>query len=178
MEEIPTFAYHPDPRASESLEESDASCDACGRARGLVYSGAVYAVHPKLQICPWCIADGTAAAKFDAAFSDTAPWVPEGLPQDVVEEIEQRTPGFESWQGAHWLFHCNDGAAFISRVGGKELSTHPDALEMIRQECADSGWDAEQTDAYLDAMHADGEVTGYLFRCIQCGAHLAYSDFS
>jgi uncharacterized protein CbrC (UPF0167 family) len=178
MDEIPAFAYHSDPVATESLEESDASCDACGRARGLVYAGAVYAVQSELRICPWCIADGTAAAKFGATFSDTAPWVPEGLPQAVVEEIEQRTPGFESWQGAHWLFHCNDGAAFISRVGGKELSTHPDALEMIRQECADSGWDAEQTEAYLDAMHADGEVTGYLFRCIQCGAHLAYSDFS
>ena len=178
MDEIPVFVYHPDPFATESLEESDALCDACGRARGLVYSGAVYSRHPELRICPWCIADGTAAAKFGATFSDTAPWVPVGIPRDVLEAIEQRTPGFESWQGGHWLFHCNDGAAFISRVGGEELSAHPDALSMIRQECADSGWDAGQTEAYVGAMDADGEVTGYLFRCLHCGAHLAYSDFS
>lgn len=135
-------------------------------------------MQPDLQICPWCIAEGAAAAQFGATFSDTTPWVPDGIPGNVVETIEQRTPGFESWQGAHWLFHCHDGAAFINRIGGEQLSAHPDALAMIRQQCADEGCDAEQTAGFIAVMDPDGEVTGYLFRCLQRGSHLAYADFS
>ncbi len=63
-------------------------------------------------------------------------------------------------------------------MGGLELSEHDDALGMIRQECACSGWDAYETEKYLGVMDADGVVTGYLFRCLHCSTYLAYSDFS
>jgi uncharacterized protein len=172
------FQYHPDPLATGSVEESPAVCDACGQANGFIFAGAVYAVADDLHICPWCIADGTAAAKFGASFNDTAPWAPESVPIGIVETIEERTPGFESWQGARWLFHCDDGAAFVGRVSGCELADYPEALADVRRECAENGWDEEQTEQYVGAMEHNGQVTGYLFRCLLCGRHLAYSDFS
>ena len=111
--ELPDFPYHPDPRASGAVVESDARCPACGRARGYVYTGPVFAVEELArQLCPWCIADGTAAEPFDAEFTDVGSHVPEDVPHWVLEQIARRTPGFSAWQQEHWLYHCGDGAAF------------------------------------------------------------------
>jgi len=56
-------------------------------------------------LCPWCIADGTAAARFEASFTDIYD-VPDGVGADVIEIIMTRTPGFSGWQQEHWMFHC------------------------------------------------------------------------
>ncbi len=31
---------------------------------------------------------------------------------------------------------------------------------------------------YLGDLQRDGDCTGYLFRCVQCGENLAYADCS
>jgi uncharacterized protein CbrC (UPF0167 family) len=41
---------------------------------------------------PWCIADGSAHRKFDAAFVDTKA-LADGIPTSVAEEISERTRG-------------------------------------------------------------------------------------
>ena len=110
---LPEFAYHPDPVATGSVERSDAECVACGRARGWIYRGPVYAADELADsLCPWCIADGTAASRFDAEFTDVGD-APDGVPGEVVETIARRTPGFTGWQQEHWLYHCGDGAVFM-----------------------------------------------------------------
>src|SRR6266542_1799858 len=54
--------------------------------RGYVYVGPVYAIEELDEaFCPWCIADGTAAAKFDAEFTDVGAGVPDDVPPDVLE---------------------------------------------------------------------------------------------
>src|SRR3954470_9792806 len=131
---FPDFRYHPDPRSTGSIVESDAGCLACGMSRGYIYTGPAYTVQdlqPEV-LCPWCIADGRAAAKFAAHFTDTGVGVPDDVSADVVEEIASRTPGFSTWQGNHWLFHCGDGAAFLGPAGRAELAPHPDAIEVLR----------------------------------------------
>jgi uncharacterized protein CbrC (UPF0167 family) len=65
----------------------------------------------------------------------------------VTETLAQRTPGFSGWQQEHWLYHCNDEAAFLGRAGSDELKPYPDAIETLRRE--GEGWDAEQIDACL-----------------------------
>jgi len=178
LTELPDFPYHPDPVATGFVERSDTECLACGRLRGFIYSGPVYAVDELVEaICPWCIADGTAARKFDAHFTDVGWGVPEGVPAEVTAAIAQRTPGFAGWQQEHWLYHCNDGAAFLGRAGISELQPHPDAIDMLRREGEESGWDAAEIGDYIGALDKDGEPTAYLFRCRHCGTHLAYSDF-
>jgi uncharacterized protein CbrC (UPF0167 family) len=89
--------------------------------------------------------------------------VPDGVPEEVIEAVSKRTPGFGGWQQEHWLYHCNDGAAFLGRTGGEELGSYPEAIELLRRE---------------GALDQDGEATAYLFRCRHCGTYLAYSDFS
>src|SRR5262245_61615527 len=65
-EPLPSFRYHPDPVASRSIEPSDAVCEACNLARGWRYVGSVYGPQDVEHVCPWCIADGTAAELLDA----------------------------------------------------------------------------------------------------------------
>ena len=39
-------------------------------ARGYAYTAGFYAEEDVDAICPWCIADGSAAARFDGSFTD------------------------------------------------------------------------------------------------------------
>ena len=70
---LPKFKYHPDPVATGSVKATEESCICCGRARGFIYVGSAYAEDElDEQICPWCIADGSAHSRFDASFTDEA----------------------------------------------------------------------------------------------------------
>jgi hypothetical protein len=175
---FPEFRYHPDPRGTGVVVESDARCLRCGWERGYLYTGPVYAT-AKLDdaLCPWCIADGSAAERFDAEFTDVGWAVPDDVPQEVTDEIARRTPGFFGWQQEHWLYHCGDGAAFLGRVGYQELQGHPDALESLRHEHDELSWSASEVEEYLQGLDRDGGATAYLFRCRHCRRHFAYSDF-
>lgn len=173
-EQLPEFPYHPDPVATGSVERSDATCLSCGRPRGLIYTGPVYAVEELTDgLCPWCIGDGSAAARFDAIFTDDAP-VPDDVPAGVVEAVTKRSPGFGGWQQEHWLYHCGDGAAFLGRAGWPELQSCPDALEALRREHDGLGLTPELVEEYLRGLDKKGSPSAYLFRCRHCGTHLAF----
>ena len=179
-EPFPDFPYHPDPQATGSVESSEAHCVCCGHARGLIYTGPVYCARDDLDdaLCPWCIADGRAAARFDAEFTDIGSGVPDDVPPEVTDEVSTRTPGFSGWQQEHWLYHCGDAAAFLGRAGRQELEPHPEALEALRAEQAEVDAPPEEVTEYLAALDKDDQPTAYLFRCRRCSTHLAYSDFT
>jgi len=175
-EPLPEFPYHPDALKNGVIGSSEASCRCCGQARGFIYTGPVYAVDElEESLCPWCIADGSAAARFDAMFTDDVA-VPEDVPADVVILVTTRTPGFRGWQQEHWLYHCRDGAAFLGTAGWPELEAHPAAIDALRRENAGFEWSAEQIEEYLGNLDKGGSPTAYLFRCRHCGTDLAYSD--
>src|SRR5580765_1558527 len=124
---LPKFKYHPDPIATGHIVESDTECVCCGKALGFIYTGPVYAPEEyDDQICPWCIADGSAHEKLGASFTDEigiggyGNW--ETVPGDVVDEVAYRTPGFSGWQQERWWTHCGDAAQFIGRAGQEELA--------------------------------------------------------
>jgi uncharacterized protein len=173
---LPTFRYHRDPLATGSVEESSADCRSCGRNRG--YVGPVYAASddPSGALCPWCIADGSAATTFGAEFTDVGSGVPADVPESVLNELSNRTPGFSAWQQDHWLYHCGDACEFLGRAGREELDGYPDAVEMLLHENDAFGWGEAQSRCYLDSLDADGEPTTYLFCCLACEVHLAFSD--
>src|SRR5215472_16350388 len=133
-ESVPTFRYHPDPLGTGFVKPSSTACVVCGRERGFIYTRPVYAIDElRSEICPWCIADGSAAERFDAQFTD-ASCKPADVPMPVLDEITQRTPGFSGWQQEHWLYHCADATAFLGAVGATELTNYPDALEILAHE--------------------------------------------
>lgn len=100
---LPQFPYHPNPVATGSVTTSDAPCMCCGQERGWVYTGPVHAAGaPDSGICPYCIAFGKAAERYDATFTDA---IEGDVPKDVVTAILRHTPGFVAWQSPTWLTH-------------------------------------------------------------------------
>lgn len=177
---LPEFKYHPDPIATGSVIESHTVCRCCGQARGYIYTGPVYCTDELSdEICPWCIADGSAHENFDASYTDEAGIGGHGdwgaVPNDVVEEVAYRTPGFSGWQQEQWWTHCGDAAVFLGRMGYKELQARgPEAIAAIREAL---GFLAEkERETFLTALHKDGSPTAYLFRCTRCGLLGGYQD--
>lgn len=178
---LPAFPYHPHPIATGSVVKSDAACCCCGRVRGAVYVGPVYAVGEYEDcICPWCIADGSAHENLGATFTEEdaiggyGAW--ETVPGDVIEEVAYRTPGFMGWQQERWWTHCGDAAQFLRYVGREELQDlGQDAVAAFQESaCRDGGPEWEMVFADLDK---DDSPTGYLFRCRRCGKLGGYFDF-
>ena len=174
IEPLPVFTYHPDPLATGSIKPSEQACACCARRRGFVYSGPVYSAEEVEALCPWCIADGRAAERFDATYNDVFP--PSGIADAIVDTIAKRTPGFTGWQSERWLFHCGDGAMFLGLAGARELRGDEQALASLRAKLAEYRWTEQEIGDYLDALDRDGQPVAYLFECRSCSAHLAYSD--
>jgi uncharacterized protein CbrC (UPF0167 family) len=177
-EDLPAFLYHPDPLGTGSVARSDATCRSCGRARGYIYRGPASCTEDLAEaLCPWCIADGSAAERFDAEFTDVTE-VRGEVPREAVARVLRRTPGFSAWQQGQWMFHCCDAAVFLGPVGAVELAAYSDAMATLRKECDDRGWPPKEREEYLAALSKSGEATAYLFRCRHCDTHIAYSDFA
>ncbi len=182
-EALPIFKYYPDPIATGTVVASDTVCISCNRARGYIYTGPAYTEAEIIdEICPWCIADGTAHTKLDVDFFDDVgvggggTW--DDVPDTVVREIVERTPSFTGWQQERWFTCCQDAAAFLGRAGRKELEAYGEqAEEAIRREIR-LAMPSEHydRDAYFDALDAEGAPTAYLFRCLHCGKFGGYAD--
>lgn len=179
--ELPSFRYHADALATGSVAASENVCAACEQQRGYIYTGPVYGEDDhEDDICPWCIADGTAHEKLGTDFVDSdgiggyGDW--EEVPLAVREEVAFRTPGFTGWQQERWFTCCKDAACFIGRAGYKELlALGAGAIEAIRVE---SELDGEEWEDYLKGLQKDDQPTAYLFRCLHCRKIGGYSDFT
>jgi hypothetical protein len=179
-EALPKFKYHPDPVATGSIEKSDTACVCCGRARGYIYTGPVYAIEDYDDcICPWCIADGSAHEKLEASFHDEAgvggggEW--DEVPESVVDEVAHRTPGFTAWQQEQWWTHCGDAAQFVGRAGHDALeAAGPQAIVAIQESAGMD--DDEEWEEFFESLDKDGSPTAYLFKCSKCGKYGGYQD--
>lgn len=166
-EQLPHFRYHPNPIATGAVKPSDAICVCCGQSRGHIYCGPVYAVIVLDDLlCPWCIADGSASAKLGASFADSYPLRQAGVPDGVVDEVNERTPGYMSWQQEYWLAHCGDacefhGDATVRDISAASAETKQHWIEEYKQD--EKGW-AWATDGYRPG----GDSALYKFKCRHC----------
>jgi hypothetical protein len=177
---LPTFKYFRDPLAAGSFKlDPDIPCLGCSRIRGYIYTGPVYTEKNFIlqnHLCPWCIADGTAAKRFGASFNEAG--MMDDVPEEVMKEIEERTPGFESWQGAGWLACCGDAAGFLGLAGSKELKRDfPGAIPAVMEVLSDDyRYSGKEQQEFFDSLSKDGEPTAYVFRCLHCHSYLASVD--
>ena len=174
---LPAFTYHPDPLSTGSIEASDAPCLCCGHVRGYIYTASVYAPGTYSEcICPWCIADGSAAEKFEAVFSDDRPLVEAGLPKAVIEEVTRRTPGYCSWQQDEWLSCCDDACQFYGDPPRSELEAlQGDALART---LAAWEWTESEWKQFLPHYQPAGNPAVYKFRCRHCHSVKYGIDFT
>jgi uncharacterized protein CbrC (UPF0167 family) len=174
---LPNFSYHPDPIATGNVVPSEATCRCCGQARGYIYRASVYCRESlRESLCPWCIADGSAARKFDAVFSDGAPLVQSGVSTDVVEEVTQRTPGYVSWQQETWLCCCGDACEFHGDAPRKELAAF--SGQPLADLLTEWGIDTGTWQRMLAGYEPGGNPAVYKFRCRHCGRLRYGLDFT
>ena len=84
---LPQFKYHPKPLETGAFEQDKTvECDCCEQQTSVYYSGPFYCVDEVEHLCPWCIADGSAAEKFAGSFQDDASI--EGVEFEYDEEDE------------------------------------------------------------------------------------------
>jgi uncharacterized protein CbrC (UPF0167 family) len=177
-EPLPAFRYHKDPLASGSVVESLKKCKCCQRARGFIYTGPVYAEKDLGEaLCPWCIADGSAAEKFEATFVDAEAFA-DDAPEAAMTEILERTPGFSAWQSERWPSCCGEPAAFVMPAGIAEIRAGFYQLEgslmmHIVHEMGISGGAARQM---LESFRRDQSPTVFVFKCRHCDTQPFYVD--
>lgn len=176
-EALPHFRYHPAPLSTGALEARSITCACCGLQRSFVYVAPVYGERDLQEsLCPWCIADGSAAAKLGASFADDHPLYKADVPASIVEEINQRTPGYSSWQQEEWLSHCNDACEFHGDATPKDVHG---ANEETRQEwrrrygLSEAEWE-HATRGYVPR----GSQAFYKFVCRHCHTVLLGWDCS
>lgn len=178
MQEIfPIFRYHPDPISTGAIQASDEVCGCCKRARGYVYRGGVYAQHDdEILLCPWCIADGNAAAKFHGSFNQVDSLIEHGVPASVVRELSERTPGYSSWQELVWLHHCSDACEFHGDATAEDVrNASADTFEAFME-------DQEENRAHWISVFRDYEpnedLVFYRYVCRHCQAVRLMYEYS
>lgn len=176
---LPAFRYFADPIGAGVFKKSRDACDCCDEARGWVYTGPVYSEDDEPTLCPWCIADGAAARKFSCTFNDTGqlyahPDNQDDPDPDELSEVEERTPGYTTWQGNYWYACCGHPAVYLGDAGGKDLTGRwKAALPVV---FADNEGVLEDLGDDLGEL-ARGESPGvYIFKCPHCGKLGGYFD--
>jgi uncharacterized protein CbrC (UPF0167 family) len=123
--ELPYFPYHRDPVASRSIRQADTPCECCGQSRGVLYRGVTYSKSEVEALCPWCIASGAAADKYDATFFDAHFCDNAGdlvdLPERFHRAVFDCTIGFSTFNPIGWWVHCGEPAEYVTRIEPYEM---------------------------------------------------------
>jgi uncharacterized protein CbrC (UPF0167 family) len=181
-EPLPSFRYHPDPLSTGSFKpDADTPCLSCNRLRGYLYTGSVWTEKNFIlddHLCPWCIADGSAARRFGATFNYTGTL--DDVSDEAREEIEMRTPGF----------HCL-AAGSLARLlwrwlplswdltGAKELREQFADAVGLGQAGSSRGLPScrrRSSKIFWNSLSTEADPTAYIFRCLHCGKYLSYVD--
>ncbi|MGY0653092.1 CbrC family protein [Luteimonas sp. A537] len=174
---LPSFPYHPNPIATGAIRSGPEVCVCCELARGYIYVGPVYSIKELgSSLCPWCIADGTAARRFSASFSDSWSFSDVGLPVSVTDEVEHKTPGYDSWQGENWLQHCSDICEFHGDATVQDIQAAADEGRV--QDIPDFNVSPTEWSRILEHYKPKGDPSFYKFVCRHCQAVLFAWDCS
>lgn len=176
MDTLPKFKYSPNCYENGVFSKSESEkiiCQCCGNQTEYYYTS-MYAYEDLDAICPKCIESGEAARKFDGSFiQDIECMISD---RELLNKFFETTPGYLSWQGEYWLVHCNDLCEYIGPVGSKELECMGILDEVLKEyHEKEQIMDIEYVKKYLCK---DGEVAGYLFRCLHCKKYRIWIDIA
>jgi len=198
---LPKFKYFPSASSADGCEvirKEPVKCLVCEKDREYVYVGPVYGESDLYDsVCPWCISNGAANAKFGAHFNGVADFTATGelgesidvsmahnrlgdwqsVPSQIMQEVAYRTPGLRSWQEASWFFHCKDAGVYLGPVGFNELKAFGNqALDAIRREASKDQLNESDLDEWMSDLSIDSAPTAYLFQCSHCKTYGGFSD--
>lgn len=181
MMELPQFKYSPNAYQLDIFEKVEGTCSICNEKRNIKYKRSFYAIEKPDYICPWCIANGAAAKKYNGEFNDylgiegvspdpSDP--PPSLPKDLILEICNKTPSYFAMQSEQWLCHCNEPCAFLGYVDSNDIKP---ILEELKEDIeVNIGFPSE---VIINHLSKDSSFyKGYLFQCLKCKKHRLHAD--
>ena len=171
---LPKFKYHPNCYQNTFVKAEKnqvAVCQCCNNQTDYYYER-MYASEDIDCLCPACISSGLAAEKYNGSFVDIQGSL---VDNEKNEELFNRTPGILTWQSDYWFSCCDDYCAFIDYVGISELEELGIKEEVLADYKTLNEFSIELVEAYL---HKEGDVLGYLFRCLHCGKYHLWVDAS
>jgi uncharacterized protein CbrC (UPF0167 family) len=172
MSNLPKFKYNSNVYDDDIVFHVDGVCQCCGKEVD-VFTNSMYTQHEIQCICMNCVADGSAAKKFDGEFiHDVEKLVSDPLKTD---ELLHRTPGYLSWQGEYWLVCCDDYCEYLGPVVASKLD-ELDAIgisDAVMEECNNRC----QLHLHRSDLLLSKSPSGYLFRCLHCGKYRLDIDF-
>lgn len=175
--EFPKFKYHQNPIKSLSFIKSDMECNCCNKKTGYIYNLSIYSSLDveDVVICPWCLANGDAAKKYQATFNDTYS-VESKIPNSENDEILHRTPSYPTWQDFDWMIHCGHPAIFIGDADKstiKKMSSVTLSLFLKENEL-----DNDEIDEILDRYIEVESPMIYEHKCSKCNETLYSMEYS
>lgn len=169
---LPVFRFDRDPVGHGGIVHQHIICAVCGKERDYAYTGNFHAKASVKDICPWCIADGSAAGRYDGSFHDC--YLEEKVSEEDEKELMCRTPGHASWQPQEWPVHCGAPCAFVAPAGMQELEDkQADVSADLRRQTESYGLDLKE---FSKLLADNGPIQGYLFQCVHCGAWRLTTD--
>jgi uncharacterized protein CbrC (UPF0167 family) len=172
---LPHFTYHPDPVSTGAVVPTEEECECCGRAQSWKTAKSIYSADEVECICPWCVADGTAAVKFEGDFNDAHPLNSARLAPEIVEEVSKRTPSYQSWQQETWLICCNDACEFHGDASRESLLALD--LKGLEQLSKETRFSLQQLAEILKLYQPKGSPSFYRFVCRHCSKVHHHADF-
>lgn len=163
---LPKFKYHPDPVATGAVKRSRKKCCCCGQARGYICTVTMYSEQDVNPVCPWCVANGKAAEKFDGEFVDSQALKDKRLSRRIVREVSRCTPGYHSWQEPLWNTCCKDACEFHGSPSRDELvGLSKGGLKKLSRT---TGLSVEELEPYIEHYNPGDCIEFYKFVCRHC----------
>ncbi|MDR2925336.1 MAG: CbrC family protein [Azoarcus sp.] len=189
---LPQFKYSPNCYENGIFQMTKADeikiCDCCRQTTDVYYNGPFYSRVRINILCPFCIANGKAAEKYNGEF--LAYTSIEGISpnpsephtfhnEEAINEVVTRTPCYSAYQQEEWLAHCNDLCAFVGYVGWDEIKN-------LINEFVDLEVDVNKFyfsivgklgyNALSENLANGGGLQGYLFQCLHCNKYRLHID--
>ena len=170
---LPCFRYHPEPLKTGAFNAGVGEiCQCCSRKTNVYYSGPFYSAAEIGFLCPGCIKSGLASEKLGGEFQDSASCDDVSDREKLIELCTQ-TPGYCGWQQEYWLAHCDDYCAFLGYVGWDEIELMGIEAEIDEDLSENSDYPISVVKKHLKV---NGNMQGYLFRCLKCNKYRLHID--
>ncbi len=159
MTDKPFFRFHPDAYEHGVFEESDAPCAACGRPCVWAYNQHIYALPPEPSpICARCVADGNlgnVVTDGDYGLHDFSFDVDPD--ESLALEVEQRTPGFATYNPFVWPVRGGAPLAFLGFGEDAPLAGNLGVIAAIAALSTEMGLEVAASDALI-FKSLDGDI--------------------
>jgi uncharacterized protein CbrC (UPF0167 family) len=98
------------------------------------------------------------------------------LSEEIIVEVSQRTPGFNSWQQEIWLACCNDACEFHGDLPVGELQALD--IEELSKAFGGSRISTSQFENFKRHYRPGGNPALYKWVCRHCGMIHHQADFT